>query len=168
MAGYTILRAVSFNDQVMNIIFLKLAEPFEIESVGMVQNEFKLALMWVWLADLTTDWRAENLRHPSTNNMAPQSLQALPDRLGVSFRGTYDWSHRMVWWGCGPFKRQLETNHSTWGNHCMPFRNKLFLCCLCDSMAPGTRRPNIVRRSSDLWYLKSSLQKELGGHLGAC
>jgi len=61
MAEYNILRAVSLNGQVMNIIFLKSAEPFEIESVGIVLNEFKLALMWVWLADLTTDWRGENL-----------------------------------------------------------------------------------------------------------
>ena len=147
MAGYSILRAVPFNDQVMNIIFEVrrafwnricwngtkwIQMGFDVSLVGWLDNRFE-EQETLGIHPQTT-WLHRAYRHCLTGWGSPSEGLIMI---------------RMVWWEWGAFKRQLETNHSTWGNHFMPFRNKLFLCCLCHSIVPGTKRPNTVGRSSN-------------------
>ena len=156
MAVYNILRAVSFNDQVMNIIFevsRALWNSICWNCTKWIQTDFDVSLV-LWL-----DGKLKRRRAKATTSNMALSLKILPSRsLGAFMQMCLSWSMSGSKYDFVAFKRQQEKITILRGNRCVKHRNEMVLCHHYNGMALGVIIPNILRSASRPCYSKCGVQ----------
>lgn len=156
MAGYNILRAVSFNDQVMNIIFevsRTLWNSICWNCTKWIQIDFDVSLVH-WL-----DSRLKRRKAKATTNNMALSLKILLNRsLGVFlFRCVYHDHYQGSKYDFVAFKRHWEKITVLGGSHCTEHRNEMVLYYHYNGMALGVIIPNILHSALNTCYSKCGL-----------
>lgn len=156
MAMYNIPRAVSFSDQVMNIIFevsRALWNSICWNCTKWIQIDFDVNL-GRWLDGKLKRRKAKT----TTNNMA-LSLKMLPSwSLGGFIQMCVSWSLSGSKYDFVAFKRHWEKITVLGGNHCMELRNEMVPYYHYNSMALGVIIPNSLHCALNPSYSKHDLQ----------
>lgn len=157
MAGYNILRAVSFNNQVMNIIFEVSRTLWN--SIGWnwtkwIQIDFDVSLVH-WLDNRRKRRKAK----ATTNNMALNSKKLPRWNVGVFLFGcVYRDHYPGSKYDFVASKRHWEKITVLGGSHCMEHRDEMFLYYHYNGLALGAIIPSILHGALNPWYSKCGLQ----------